>query len=77
MTMDETVGDLALGWAVLRRDTYARRAGEWLRVWFIDPTTVMHPNLERGQIALGHDDNRGRAEGILDAREFVGLVDGL
>jgi hypothetical protein len=77
MMMDETVGDLALGWVVLRREAYARRAGEWLRVWFLDPTTVMHPNLERGQIALGHDDNRGRPEGVLDAREFIGLVDGL
>ena len=37
----------------------------------------MHPNLERGQVALGHDGNRGRAEGILDARGFIGLVDSL
>jgi hypothetical protein len=37
----------------------------------------MHPNLDRGQIALGHDGNRGRGEGILDARGFIGLVDGL
>lgn len=77
MKMDETVGELALGWAVYRREAYARRAGEWLRAWFVDPATAMHPNLERGQIALGHDDNRGRGEGILDAREFIGLVDGL
>jgi len=77
MKMDETVAELALGWAVYHREAYARRAGEWLRVWFIEPATVMHPRLERAQIALGHDDNRGRGAGILDAREFIGLVDGL
>jgi alginate lyase len=77
MKMDETVGELAIGWAVYHREAYARRAGEWLRAWFVDPATAMHPNLERGQIALGHDDNRGRGEGILDAREFIGLVDAL
>jgi hypothetical protein len=77
MKMDETVGELALGWAVYHRESYALRAGEWLRAWFVDPATAMHPNLERGQIALGHDENRGRGEGILDAREFIGLVDAL
>jgi hypothetical protein len=77
MKMDETVADLALGWAVYHREAYARRAGEWLRAWFIEPATLMHPRLERAQIALGHDDNRGRGAGILDAREFIGLVDGL
>jgi Alginate lyase len=77
MTMDETVSELALGWAVFHREAYAERAGNWLHVWFVDPATVMHPNLDRGQIALGHDDNRGRGAGIIDAREFIGLVDGL
>jgi hypothetical protein len=77
MRMDETVGELALGWAAFHREVYAQRAGEWLRVWFVNPSTVMNPNLERGQVALGSNDNHGRAEGILDAREFIGLVDGL
>jgi hypothetical protein len=77
MTMDETVSALALGWAVFHKEFYAERAGDWLRVWFVDPATVMHPNLERGQIALGLDGNRGRGAGIIDAREFIGLVDGL
>lgn len=77
MMMQETVSELALGWGALHREAYAERAGEWLRVWFIDPATVMHPNIDRGQITLGLDDNRGRGEGILDAREFIGLVDGL
>jgi alginate lyase len=77
IAMQDNVDSLALGWAVLHREDYARRAVDWLRVWLIDPATVMHPNLDRGQIALGHDANRGRAEGILDARGFIGLVDAL
>jgi len=75
--MAENVGSLALGWAVLHREDCARRAGEWLRTWFIDPATAMNPNLDHGQVALGHDGNRGRGEGILDARLFIGLVDSL
>jgi hypothetical protein len=75
--MDRNVVELAEARAVLRREDCARRAVEWLRVWFVDPATIMHPNLEWSQIALGHDGGRGRAEGILDARGFVGVVDAL
>jgi hypothetical protein len=77
VSMCDNVGSLALGWSVLHREDCARRAGEWLRAWLVNPATLMHPNLERGQIALGHDGNRGRGEGILDARGLIGLVDAL
>jgi hypothetical protein len=75
--MNENVRRLALGWAVTRRQDYAVRADAWLRAWFIAPETAMHPNLDRGQVALGHDGNRGRGEGILDAHEFIGTMDAL
>jgi len=77
VAMEDHVDRLALGWAVYHLAVYDRRAVEWLQAWFVNPATRMKPNLDRGQIALGHDDNRGRGEGILDARGLIGVVDAL
>jgi hypothetical protein len=75
--MAENVGRLALAWERLHREDCAARAVAWLRAWFLDPATAMRPNLDFAQVALGHDANRGRGEGILDARVFIGLVDAI
>lgn len=37
------VETLALGWARLQREDCARRAGEWLRAWFVAPATRITP----------------------------------
>jgi hypothetical protein len=72
-----TVESLALGWAGLHRADCARRAGEWLRAWFITPATRMKPALDYAQIRLGHDNNLGSASGVLDARSLTGITDSL
>jgi Alginate lyase len=62
--MSEAV--LALGIAACFFDDAdcARRAGEVLRVWYVDAKTRMNPNLEFGQAVRGH--NTGRGTGIID-----------
>ncbi len=72
-----TVESLALGWAVLNRSDCARRAGEWLRAWFVDPATRMKPALDYAQIRLGHENNLGSASGVLDARSLTSITDAL
>jgi hypothetical protein len=65
---------LALGWTRLHRDDSARRAGDWLRAWFITPATRMKPDLDYAQVHLGHAQNRGNPPGVLDGRVFASLV---
>ena len=75
--MSDNVEALAFGWAMLHREDCARRAGEWLRAWFVNSDTRMNPNLEYSQIRLGNDHNHGSNSGILDGRTFANVVDSL
>ena len=72
-----TVEKLAALWRVKHDEAAARRAGEWLRAWFITPATRMNPNLDYAQVRLGHDGNRGSPSGVLDARGFAQVIDAL
>jgi hypothetical protein len=75
--MGKSVETLALGWAVLKREDCAARAGEWLRAWFVTPATRMTPNFAYAQIRLGRGGNRGSASGLIDSRILVRVVDSL
>jgi hypothetical protein len=73
----ETIEKLAAAWHVNRDEAAARRAGEWLRAWFITPATRMNPHLEYAQVRLGHKQNRGNPAGLLDSRGFANVIDAL
>lgn len=73
----DAVEALAATWRVNRDEAAARRAGEWLRAWFITPATRMNPHLEYAQVRLGHNQDRGNATGMLDTRAFAQVIDGL
>jgi hypothetical protein len=72
-----SVVTLAAAWQVDHDEAAARRAGEWLRAWFINPATRMNPNLEYAQVRLGRDHNHGSKSGVIDARAFGEVVDAL
>jgi hypothetical protein len=71
--MINTVERLSLGYFVTGKDLYAARAGEILRMWFIDPRTKMNPNLEFAQAIPGS--NTGRGFGIIESRGLTRVVD--
>jgi len=73
----DNVSALALGWTRLHREDCARRAGDWLRAWFVTPATRMKPALDYAQVRLGHDRNRGNATGLVDTRAFAVLVEAI
>lgn len=73
----ETVEILAAAWHANHDEAAARRAGEWLRAWFVTPATRMNPHLEYAQVRLGHKQNRGNAAGMLDSRGFANVIDAL
>ncbi len=52
---------------------YSRRAGELLRIFFLDPATRMNPNLEYAQAIPGI--TAGRGTGLVDTRILPQLVD--
>jgi hypothetical protein len=73
----DNVTALALGWSRLHREDCARRAGDWLRAWFVTPATRMNPSLDYAQVRLGRNQNRGNAAGVLDTRNFAVLVEAI
>jgi beta-galactosidase len=62
--MRDAVAALAAAYVVSGDATYATRASEWLRVFFVDPATRMNPNLNFAQAIPGV--SPGRGIGIID-----------
>ncbi len=72
--MIDAVRTLALAYFFSGNERYAEHAAKQLRVWFFDDKTRMNPNLNFGQAIPGRVD--GRAEGIIDTKDFVMMLDG-
>jgi hypothetical protein len=71
--MSSSVTSLALAYYFSNKETYADRAAQLLRVWFLDPATKMNPNMNYGQSVPGRAD--GRKEGVLESQNLLDLVD--
>ena len=69
------VHTLAIAFYFSGNEAFAAHAAELLRVWFLNPATGMHPNLNFGQGIPGEVD--GRPMGIIGTRGFVDLVDAI
>lgn len=71
----ELVNTLSLAYYFSEDEKYAEHAAKLLKVWYLDPATKMNPNLNYGQAIKG--ENTGRGAGIIDARHFMKLIDGI
>jgi Alginate lyase len=60
---------LTAAWLLMKEPQYAKRAGDYLRAWFVTPTTRMNPNLEFSQGV--HGVSSGRSFGIIDTLHLV------
>ena len=60
---------LTAAWVITKQERYAKRAGEHLRAWFVDPSTLMNPNLQYAQAIQGR--TTGRGIGIIDTLHLV------
>jgi hypothetical protein len=66
---------LSLSWYFSGESKYAEKAAQLLRVWFLEPETLMNPHLEYGQAIPGR--TTGRGIGIIDTKGFSVLVDAI
>ncbi len=73
--MISAVRSLSLGWFFSENEEYAQKAAELIRVWFLNPETLMNPHLKYGQSIPGITE--GRFIGIIDGRSFYDLVDAI
>lgn len=69
----ESVKSLALAYFFYAREDDAAHAAKLLRVWFLDPSTKMNPNLRYAQSVPGR--NAGRGAGIIETHDLPELVD--
>jgi hypothetical protein len=60
---------LAAAWRLTGDVRYARHAALHLRAWFLDPATLMNPNLQYAQAIQGR--TKGRGIGIIDTIHLV------
>jgi len=75
-SMDRMVGAvelLALEYFFEGEETFAAKAAQLLRAWFVDPATRMNPNLEYAQGIPGI--NTGRGIGLIETRGLTRVVD--
>ena len=73
--MTDGVKTLTLAWYFSGNESYAKKAVELLRTWFIDEKTVMNPNLNYAQIVPGQNGGKGRCFGLIDSYSFVEMLD--
>jgi hypothetical protein len=71
--LSKTAFSLALAFYFTGRPDYAQHAAQLVRVWFLDPSTKMNPNLNYGQGIPGIA--AGRAAGIIETRFLPELID--
>lgn len=77
---NEAVGTLGLAYFITRKEAYAVKAAELVRVWYLDPATRMNPNMNHAQAIPGKSDGRGigliEAETLSDLMEGVAMIRG-
>jgi hypothetical protein len=71
----EKVYEFSLAYYLSGNERYAQKAKELIRTWFLDAATKMNPNVNYGQAIKGVVE--GRAEGLIDTRHFIFLLDGV
>ena len=73
--MRDQVAALAAGYVLDRNPKVAQRASAWLRVFFVDPATRMHPHLRFAQAIPGV--TPGRGIGIIDTLHLIEVLPAL
>lgn len=68
---------LSVAYRITRDQKYHDAFCRQLDTWFLDDDTHMYPHLLYSQIRPGHDNGRGCAAGVLDAYQFVEVIESI
>jgi hypothetical protein len=71
----DAVFTLGVASFLLDNPAYGRRAASLIHTWFLNPKTLMKPDLDYAQSVPGV--NNGRGTGMLDGRSFVRVIQGM
>lgn len=71
--LEEATRILSLAWYFTGKETYAAKASELLKTWFINEETKMNPHLDYGQAIPGI--NTGRGIGIIETVALINIAD--
>ena len=75
--MSRRVQTLTLTWFLGGDTVFAAAALKQIRVWFIDDSTRMNPNMNFAQMIPGRNYGKGYPFGVLDGYSFVQMMDAL
>ena len=75
--MAKAVTTLGIAYYFSGNEQYAKKATDFLKVWFLDAKTKMNPNLNYGQTIPGRRDGLGRGTGMIDTYCFGEMLDAL
>lgn len=75
--MTNRIQVLGLAWYVTKKDKYAEKALEQIRVWFINKNTRMNPHMKYAQVVPGQNKSKGQSYGVIDGYYFVKMLDAL
>ncbi len=67
--------NLSLAYYFSGDEKYSAHASTLIKVWFLNPETKMNPNMNFAQAIKGV--NTGRGAGLIDARNFIKVMDGI
>jgi alginate lyase len=66
---------LSLAYYLTDNPLYASKAEELLRVWFLNDSTHMNPNLQHAEVQLGIND--GSRSGIMNGKDLLEVIDAI
>ena len=72
--LNRIVGALASAYKITGEEKYVKQAVLHLRAWFVNPQTLMNPNLEYAQAITGRF--KGRGIGIIDTIHLLDVAQG-
>ncbi len=76
-SMAKSVKDLSVAYYLTSDERYAVKAVQNLKIWFLNPSTKMNPNMNFGQTISGRNEGKGRGEGIIDTYSFIDMLDAI
>ncbi|KQC01172.1 alginate lyase family protein [Pedobacter sp. Hv1] len=71
----QVIGALASAYQLTGDEKYVKQAIIHLKAWFVDPATLMNPNLSFAQAVKGS--STGRSWGIIDTIHFMEVAQGI